>query len=252
MYWSVASTHNQRQSTPNHCLVRRHRPRPTAWLMSVFGLAFAGCATGFDTPPSEVLAAVITIDAGMPAFTGEACNALGDRTACPCPDGTTQGVKVCSAQADSPTGAAYSTCLACPGTPINSTPPAGGSPATPTAGTAALAAGTRAVGTAGTSSGNLGGGASVLPAAGSGGNAGIGSSSAGALALDAGVATAGSQAAGSGARAGAGGSAGTPVAGSGGAASSCNCQRLCLIGSNPCCRFDGFCGCTLLFSNVCF
>ena len=271
-------------------LQRTHRthPSPLALLsrgarrLGIFFLLFVsnGCAAGIDGPQERLLLSTIVADAGppmaAPPFTGEMCGVLGERAPCPCPDGTTEGIKVCSADASSPTGTAFSSCVACPGTPIVSSlagAPAGltaGAGAASTAGVAAAVAGA-APATAGTTaplSPGAGGGTPDAGAAGSasmaasGGTGGSVSVVVAGGAADAGVPSAGTGAAGTGAagqsgaagtsssRAGAGGSS-TAGSSGGTAAGVCSCQRLCLIGSEPCCRSDGRCGCTLLFGLGC-
>ena len=226
-----------------------------AGMLGLLAVMVAGCATGVDAPPERLfLTTVVAPDAGTPVFSGEACSLLGDRTPCPCPDGTTEGVKVCTGNADSPSKAAYSTCIACPGTPIAAH--AAGSSASVPLGMAGAAGASRAAVPAGTGgSAGVTGQAGTQALAGSAGYAGAASSVAGALAIDAGVPVAGTGGAGQ------AGSAGKAAAGSGGSTSmggaagtsagACTCQRFCLIGSQPCCRLDGLCGCTLPLGNIC-
>ena len=108
-------------------------------------LSAVGCAKGFQSvgvgpdgpPPPEVAGAAGQVPV---MYKGDPCVTLGERTACICTDGMSEGIKSCGADANSPTKGSYSPCTAC--API----PRAGISAPMTAGTRATAGGAGAGG----------------------------------------------------------------------------------------------------------
>ncbi|HET6338686.1 MAG TPA: hypothetical protein VFG30_35950 [Polyangiales bacterium] len=172
-------------------------------------LALAACAEGYaSTSPEGMPAGDPPVAMGAPDFVGEACE-RGQRTTCPCPDGS-EGMKLCTPDPKSPTLASFSSCLSCPEPPpMNPPQPAG------------MSGGMSSVGP--DSDGDS-------DAAGRGGSGGRSSTGRG----------------GAGAGGAAGRMSGSGRAGStGGGSGRCNCTNVCIpVGIAACCRADGSCGCT--------